>query len=180
MREPILGRAMIAMEATLRLATTDDLPALEWFGMFTPHREVIATAFRMQERGDGAMLLAVVNGFPAGQAWLDFVRRRPHGRATVWAVRVFPPFQHSRLGTRLMLTAESVIRDRGFGESELGVDRDNPGVLGFYERLGYRGAGTETGRFSYRTPEGAMIHQPIDQWILRKALATTPARSAAS
>lgn len=164
------GRETIGIPVTLRLAVEDDLPVLEWYGQFTHHREVIANAFRMQRDGTGAMLLADVNGFPAGQVWIDFARKRHAGAATLWAVRVFDPFQGLSLGTRLMRAAERLIVERGMPDAELGVDRDNAGVLRFYEKLGYTRAGEEAGSFRYRTPDGQAVEIAIDQWLLRKRL----------
>lgn len=169
MREGALsGRETIGLPVALRLAVADDLPALEWYGLFTHHREVIASAFRMQREGNGAMLLADVNGFPAGQVWIDFARKRHAGIATLWAVRVFDPFQGLSLGTRLMRAAERLVAGRGMPDAELGVDRDNAGVLRFYEQLGYARAGEETGTFRYRRPDGETVEVAIDQWLLRK------------
>ncbi len=155
---------------TIRQTRAEDLPTLEWHGLYTPMREVIQSAFRAQQRGDGLMLVADANGFPAGQAWVDFVRKAHLGLATLWAVRVFPAFQRGGLGTLLMRAAERAVLAHGVTEAELGVDRDNADVLGFYRALGYVNAGTERGIFSYRTPEGRIVEVPVDQWLMRKRL----------
>jgi len=164
----MLGTAHVPV--TIRPARLSDLAALEWHGLYTPMREVIQSAFRAQERGDGLMLLADANGFPAGQAWIDFARKAHLGLATLWAVRVFPAFQRAGLGTLLMRAAERAVLAHGVTEAELGVDRDNAGVLRFYHRLGYAQAGTERGTFTYRTPDGRAIEVSVDQWLLRKRL----------
>ncbi len=161
---------VVSLPVTIRRARREDLPELEWFGLHTPHREIIATAFRTQERGQGALLVAEVNGFPAGQLCVDFLRKRSLKRGTLWALRVFAPFRKLGLGTRLILAGEAAVLDYGYAEAELGVDRDNAGVLGFYDRLGYEACGTERGRYSYRTPDGDVVQVAIDQWILRKVL----------
>jgi len=171
-----LKQDVLTLPVSIRFALRDDLPNLEWFGLHTPHREILANAFRMQERGTGALLVADVNGFPAGQICVDFARKRHLRRATLWALRVFQPFRKQGLGTRLMAAAERAVLAHGFGEAELGVDRDNAGVLAFYDRLGYVPCGTERGRYSYRTPLGEFVQVPIDQWILSKSLQTEPAR----
>jgi len=173
---PMQGTARVPV--TVRLARVDDLSALEWHGLYTPMREVIRNAYLAQQRGDGAMLLAEANGFPVAQAWLDFVRKGHLGLATVWAVRVFPPFQRAGLGTLVMQAAERVALARGVTETELGVDRDNAGVLHFYERQGYVMAGTERGAFAYRTPEGTAVQVAVDQWLLRKRLIASRPRLA--
>lgn len=162
--------AILALPLTIRPARQEDLPALEWFGQHTPHREIITGAFRLQERGDGSMLLADVNGFPAGQICIDFLRKRPSGRATLWALRVFQPFRGLGIGRRLVRAAERVVIQRAVPYAELGVDRDNAGVLPFYERLGYEHCGRERGQFLYHTPEGRLVRVAIDQWLLHKRL----------
>ena len=165
--------ATFALPVTIRPAGQDDLSTLEWYGLHTPHREIIAGAFRLQERGDGAMLLADVNGFPVGQICIDFLRKRSSGRATLWALRVFPPFRRLGLGVRLVRAAERLVVQRGVPFAELGVDRDNAGVLPFYERLGYEHCGRERGQFLYHTPEGRLVRVAIDQWLLQKRMMDT-------
>ncbi|AWK85588.1 GNAT family N-acetyltransferase [Azospirillum thermophilum] len=174
-----LDRGTIVLPVTIRTASADDLPRLEWFGLHTPHRGIIAHAYGMQQSGAGAMLVAEVSGFPAGQVCVDFARKRHQGRATLWALRVFEPFRGQGLGARLVTAAERVAVARGFRHTELGVDRDNGRVLPFYERLGYEACGTESGQYSYRTPDGVLVRVPIDQWLLHKMLGTAPSRLAA-
>lgn len=168
----------VRVPVTIRRACAGDLPALEWHGLYTPMRAVIQSAFRAQERGDGVMLLADANGFPAGQAWIDYARKAHLGLATLWAVRVFPAFQRGGLGTLLMHAAERSALTRGVTAAELAVDRDNAGVLRFYDALGYARVGTERGTFSYRTPDGRAVEVAVDQWLLRKRLAAERPRLA--
>lgn len=74
------------------------------------------------------------------------------------------------IGVRLVRAAERVVIQRGVPFAELGVDRDNVGVLPFYERLGYDHCGRERGQFLYHTPEGRLVRVAIDQWLLHKRL----------
>jgi ribosomal protein S18 acetylase RimI-like enzyme len=164
------GARKLTLPVIIRPARGEDLPDLEWFGLHTAHRAIIANAHRMQEQGHGAMLLAEVNHFPAGQICVDFLRKRSVGRATLWALRVFQPFRGLGLGTRLMEAAERIVAERGGTVIELGVDRDNAAVLPFYDRLGYRHCGNERGHFTYRKPDGVLVRVPIDQWLLQKRL----------
>ena len=171
-----MGEAGVRMQGTahvpisIRPVRAEDLPALEWHGLYTPMRAVIQATFRAQQSGDAAMLVADANGFPAGQAWIDFARKAHLGLATLWALRVFPAFQRGGLGTLLMQAAERTVLAQGVAEAELGVDRDNAGVLRFYRRLGYATVGTERGTFAYRTPEDRLVEVSVDQWLLRKRL----------
>ena len=170
-----MATTVIEVAVRFRPARRGDLEALEWMGLHTREREIIAEAFALQERGDGLMLLAEAGGFPIGQAWIDFAERGTVDCPHIWAVRVFPPLQGAGLGRRLMAEAEAEAATRGATEVELGVDWDNAAARRFYGRLGYRpvGASRETVRFSF---EGQPQEMPIDQQILRKPL--DPAASA--
>jgi ribosomal protein S18 acetylase RimI-like enzyme len=164
-------RFTLALQARIRRCTAADLGALEWYGLFTAHREIIRGAFEAQERGDGLMLLVDVNGFPAGQLWVDLARGRDRGTAVLWAVRVFPPLRSLGLGGRLLQAAERVLRDREYGWAELGVERSNIAARRLYARTGYVVAGEERGWFTF-TPPGATsaVRQRRDELIMRKRL----------
>ena len=161
---------LIELDISFRLAVEDDLPALEWMGLFTRQREIIAGAFAAQQAGDGAMLLAVAGGFPVGQAWLDFAREGRPERPRIWAVRVFPPLQGAGLGGALMAEAEALAEARGAEAVEVGVEWDNAGARRFYDRLGYRPVGAARERVDYAF-EGYAMTMDIDQQILRKDVA---------
>lgn len=168
----ILDRYTLPIEVVIRTTREEDLDGLEWFGMFTPHRELIREAFRRQQCGEVVMLVAEVNGFPAGQAWIDLTRHAAASVGMVWAVRVLPLLQHKGLGTRLLAAAEEVIRARGLAVAEIGVEKHNPGARRLYERVGYRVTREEYEEYEYTTPDGARMRVPLDQWILRKTLRT--------
>lgn len=155
----------------MRLCRAEDLPALEWGGLFTHHREIIRGAFERQCRGDNLMLLAVANDFPVGQVWMDLARLRHESAALLWALRVFPGFQGAGIGSRLVREAERRLRRLGVRSAEIGAERDNPGARRLYERLGYAvvRAGRET--YAYTTPAGVTERVTVDQWLMRKRLA---------
>jgi ribosomal protein S18 acetylase RimI-like enzyme len=165
-----LARFTISAILRIRTCREEDLSALEWFGMFTPHREIIQATFERQQRGEAVMLLADLNNFPVGQVWLDLEKPGEASTATVWAVRVLPYLQKLAIGTRLMSAAEELLLERGFTHAELTVETNNPGARRFYERLGYQVVGREKGAYSYTTPEGALINHTTDSWRFRKAL----------
>jgi ribosomal protein S18 acetylase RimI-like enzyme len=140
-------RFTVSVEVEIRPARAEDLPALEWMGLFSAHREIIRGAFRAQEQGDALLLLAIAGGFPVAQVWIDFARK-PHRRiATIWAVRTFFPLQGRGIGRQMMLAAEEAIRARGVRRAELEVERDNGYAERFYRRLGWRSAGEQSARF---------------------------------
>ncbi len=131
-------RFTVTVDVQIRPAHAEDLEALEWMGLFTPHRDIIRATFRAQERGEALMLLGIAGGFPIAQVWIDFVRHRPQQIAAIWAVRTFSPLQGSGIGARMMAAAEDAIRARGFERAELQVERDNAAGKRFYRRLGWK------------------------------------------
>jgi ribosomal protein S18 acetylase RimI-like enzyme len=166
-----LQQFTVSVPVTIRLCRKDDLPALEWFGMFTDHREMILAAYDSQERGEALMLVAETQGFPVGQVWIDLTLERVAATGVLWAVRVFPTLQNRGIGTRLMVAAEDVLRCRGCTTVELGVEKENLPAKRFYERQGYRVVADTQEEYNYTTPDGVLVCVPTDQWILRKALA---------
>src|SRR5438093_11002918 len=66
----------VSFPITVRICRREDLPALEWFGLFTEHREIIRETFESQERGEAVMLIADLNGFPIGQVWINLTLKR--------------------------------------------------------------------------------------------------------
>lgn len=161
----------LPLTLTIRPCAAEDLPALEWFGMFTRHRDIIADAWRRHCAGDNPMIVVDVAGFPVAQAWIDLARRAPQRIAVLWAVRVMPFLQGRGVGSRLLAAAEAEIRRRGLEVAEVGVEKDNEGARRLYERLGYRQCGEELDELGYRTPWGEEVREVVDQWILRKRLA---------
>jgi GNAT superfamily N-acetyltransferase len=166
------------VEVTIRPSTGRDLPHLEWYGLYTPHRPIIDEAFERQQRGEVLMLLAIANGFPVGQAWIDFTARADESPAValLWAVRVYPFLQGMGIGARLLAAAERAARAHGAAFAEIGVERDNPGARRLYERAGYRVHGERVDEFGYPGWDGREVRVVVDQWMLRKDLAAvTPA-----
>lgn len=159
----------LSVPVTIRTSIEDDLPKLEWFGMFTPHREIIRSTYERQLHGKELMLVAETNGFPVGQVWIDLSKGRDEAIGILWAVRVFPFLQKLGLGARLIEAAEDALRRRGFSVAELGVEKISS-AAGFYERLGYRRSGTRLEEYSYTAPTGEFVRIDVDQVIYRKRL----------
>jgi ribosomal protein S18 acetylase RimI-like enzyme len=167
----LLQHFTVSVPITIRLCRRDDLQAMEWFGMFTPHRELILAAYESQERGEALLLVAESQGFPVGQVWIDITREHSDATGYFWAVRVFPLLQNLGIGTQLMAAAEELLRSRGCAYAILGVEKNNLPARRFYERQGYRVVGRAQDEYSYTTPDGTLCRVPTDQWLLRKALA---------
>ncbi len=167
---PLFGRVTLSVSMTIRLCTAADLPALEWMGLYSPHRAVIQEAFAAQQRGDGLMLLGVAGGFPVGQVWIDLAAKRAERAAILWAVRSFHPLHGTGIGGHLMVVAERLLRERGVRRAELGVERGNDAARRFYERRGWRAGRPfrETVRFT--TPDGEPVEQALDLILMVKDL----------
>jgi GNAT superfamily N-acetyltransferase len=156
---------------TIRRCTDQDLEGLEWYGLFSAHREIIHAAFDAQRRGDGLMLVADVHGFPAGQVWIDLVRRRAKRVGVLWAVRVYPFLCSLGIGRQLVESAEQALRALGYLWSELGVERDNPDARRLYERLGYVVHGEARAAFTFTPPWGDVpVTVELDEVVMRKQL----------
>lgn len=159
----------LELPVLIRQAREDDLEALEWFGMFTPHRELIRDAYRRQCAGENLMLLAEANRFPIGQAWLDLARHADESTGLLWAVRVFPIFQGLGIGARLLDAAEEALAARGYRWALIGVEKHNEAARRLYLRQGYAPHGELRESYTF-TPPGAdaPVEVEIDEWMLRK------------
>jgi len=163
----------LRVRVEFRLAHASDLEALEWFGEYTDQRELIADAFRRQQHGDIIMLLGVIGGFPAAQIWIDLVRQKRDLVGMLYALRVFFPLQGSGLGRLLVRAAEIELRTRGFRAAEIGAEKENPRARALYERLGYAVIGERVDPLVYRQPDGKLVEDTVDQWILSRELLRT-------
>lgn len=162
---------IVPLAVTIRRCAERDLPDLEWYGLFARHREIIRAAYDAQCRGDGLMLVADVNGFPAGQVWIDLARYRAQRVGVLWAVRVYPFLCSLGIGRQLVAAAEQWLHAHGYVGAELGVERDNPDARRLYERLGYVVRREARVAFSYTPPWGdAPVTVELDELIMRKRL----------
>lgn len=165
----------VSFNVDLRLATAEDLPLLEWFGQFTHYRNLFAGTFAEQLADRRLMLLAVVNDFPIGQifvhlndAGLPAAHRQRRGY--VYSLRVLEPFQGQGIGTRLIVAAEQMLRERGYRWVVIAVAKTNHGARRLYERLGYVVYADDPGRWSYEDQHGHRQRVEEPSWLLRKKL----------
>jgi GNAT superfamily N-acetyltransferase len=168
--EVALDRFELPARFAIRPCTEGDLENLEWFGMFTAHREIIREAFRRHRTGENPMLVLDLGGFTVGQTWIDLAKKRARSTGVIWALRVFPFFQGMGLGTRLLDAAEGIIRGAGRAVAEIGVERTNEGARRLYERRGYSLAGEEREEYSYEQPDGVRVEAVSDTLLFHKML----------
>lgn len=167
-RQAEVAPCSVTVDVSFRLCRELDLPALEWMGLFRPHREIIRQTFAEQERGQALMLLGLINEFPIAQVWIDLSREGTERCPMLWAVRVFPPLQHSGIGTRIMLATEQIVQTRGAKYTQLGVEKHNVQARQFYTRLGYRAADRRGEEVEHST--AAPGHVQLELQIMRKRL----------
>ena len=163
-------RFTVSVEVSLRAAVEDDLPALEWMGLYTVHRGIIREAYDAQERGDALLLVAIAGGFPVAQVWIDYARKRRENIAVLWAVRTFFPLQGRGIGRRMMAIAEHEIVEHGLRHAQLEVERGNKGALQFYKRCGWKMSGETSEHFAVKDGEGEVQDLALDVWLMEKHL----------
>jgi ribosomal protein S18 acetylase RimI-like enzyme len=91
-------------------------------------------------------------------------------RAYFYSFRVRSPYQGVGIGTLLMQTAESDLRNRGYNRITLNVRRDNSDARRLYERFGYIVVADEPGRWSYLDHNGHRRHVHEPSWRMEKDL----------
>lgn len=169
----VLERFSVDFHVQLRLATRADLPHLEWYGRFTHYRNLYAGTFEDQLAGQRMMLLAVVNDFPVGQIFIhlsdaEVPTSRRQRCGYVYSLRVLEPFQGRGIGTRLIVKAEQLLRERGYRWVAIAVAKTNHRARVLYERLGYHVYADDPGRWSYVDHKGRRQHVEEPSWMLRK------------
>ncbi|AHH99610.1 hypothetical protein GCM10010174_18140 [Kutzneria viridogrisea] len=126
----------------VRQARTEDLGALvEALG----EEDFFADRLARQRAGRGIQLTAWLRGTPIGGVYLWWdpaeepeVRRHLSGVPLLNHVEVCARHRNRGVGTRLVLTSERLLRERGFDRVALAVRIDNPDAGRLYQRLGYQ------------------------------------------
>jgi ribosomal protein S18 acetylase RimI-like enzyme len=165
----------LELDVTIRSARREDLPRLEWFGLYTHYRRMFLRTFEEQLQGQRLMLVADHNHYPIGQVFIHLpdaqpALRRPRRRGYLYALRVLEPFQGHGLGTHLILAAEAILQERGYQWVVIAVAKDNPGARRLYERLGYTVFSEDPGQWHYTDHLGNVRHVDEPSWMLQKAL----------
>lgn len=165
-------------EVKIREAELQDLPGLEWDGLYTKYRALYHHTFSESLLGRRAMILAVLNNQPIGQVFVQLARGKTlfadgSSRAYQYALRVMAPFRGNGIGTALIRAAEALMYRRGFRWATIAVAKDNVAARRLYERLGYRIAGDDPGQWRYTDPEGTVHHVSEPCWALEKPISVS-------
>ncbi len=163
---------IVPLSITLRPATRDDLPKLEWYGQYIHYRNLFRRAFREQQLGRRLILVADCNGFPVGHIFIQFIEPDAslERRAYLYSFRVMEMFRGQGIGTHLLQEAELILQERGYVSATISVAKDNPAARRLYERLGYRIFAEDEGRWRYVDHRGTLrlVHEPC--WMLHKQI----------
>lgn len=163
-------------QMSIRQATEDDLPALEWDGEYTHFRLLFREIYLAAELGEALLWVLDLPGIGiVGQLFVQLWSERPEladGKdcAYIYGFRVKPAYQGYGLGSRLLDHAEQDLVRRGYRQSLLNVARVNQKVRQMYEKRGYRVVAIEPGRWSYRAPDGNRIIVDEPSWRMLKNL----------
>jgi ribosomal protein S18 acetylase RimI-like enzyme len=163
-------------QVSIRQATKDDLPSLEWNGEYTHFRRLYADTYSLVQQDKAIMWIAELNGRGLiGQCFVSLNGNRPEladgrTRAYIYGFRVQPTFRNLGIGTEIMRTIEDDLKQRGFHQVTLNVGQDNHAARRFYERLRYFVVDTDPGRWSYIDDKGKRrdMHEPA--WRMIKDL----------
>lgn len=174
---PSVSELSFTLEYTvqLRLAAREDLEKLEWFGQYAHYRTLYARTYEDQLRGRRLMLLALINDFPIGQIFIhlndaEVAPSYRQARGYVYSLRVMEPFRGQGIGTRLILHAEQLLRERGYRWVLIAVAKTNRRARSLYERLGYVVYGDDPGRWSYVDHQGKVRQVEEPSWMLQRRL----------
>src|SRR5512137_2993339 len=98
--------------ASIRQASKQDLPALEWDGEYTHFRRLYEDTYLMVEQGAALIWVAEINGTGLiGQCFVSLKRNRPEladgtERAYIYGFRVKPRYRNQGVGTQMMCVIE--------------------------------------------------------------------------
>jgi len=125
----------------IRPASAGDLERL--VAVFGSERRFFDDCLARQEAGGGVLLVAWLEGWPAGDVFLHLgpadepgVRRHLPGVPLLVHLEVAGRLQRRGIGTALVRAGEDTARRVGHHRIALGVGLDNPGARRVYERLG--------------------------------------------
>jgi ribosomal protein S18 acetylase RimI-like enzyme len=166
----------------IRQATKDDLPDLEWDGEYTHFRRLYADTYTLVQQAKAIMWIAELNRTGLiGQCFVSLAGNRKEladgsTRAYIYGFRVQPRYRNRGVGTLMMQTIETDLKQRGFQHVTLNVGQNNPDARRFYERLFYTVIGSDPGWWSYIDDKGKRrdVHEPA--WRMIKTLNNSHAK----
>lgn len=165
----------IKAKLKMRVATPSDISKLEWNGQYSHFRNIFRRAYLEQQRGKRLMLVMNFNGYPIARLFIQFESPTSSiadgkRRGYVYSFTVMEPFRNLGIGTRMLSTAETILRQRGFRIVTISVAKDNLRALKLYKREGYRIYGEDDGIWQYRDHEGKLHQVNEPSYLMKKTL----------
>jgi ribosomal protein S18 acetylase RimI-like enzyme len=154
----------------------NDLPALEWEGIYTHYRQVYADAYERMQAGRSVQWVAdLPHKGIIGQIFVQLICDRPEladgfYRGYIFAFRVHPECRCAGLGSRMLATVEADLYQRGYIRAVLNVAQNNLRARQLYERLGYQVIAPDPGRWSYPDENGIWRTEVEPAWRMEKTL----------
>ncbi len=166
-----MTEAAKAPQIETRLATAEDLPALE-ANETAKTKGLSASYLELQASGGYYIVVGLVDGEIAGRVILD--TRDDDDTPLVPEMKllwVYPQARRLGLGAAMTQHLENLARELGYEEVFLGVTPDNPAAIPLYVGLGYTPTGDHRSaiNLSVIDGEGAGTDDPIEA-IFRKSL----------
>ena len=169
-------RHSILSSLHIRTLLEEDLPALEWDGMYTHYRELFQIAYhRLSSKRGLAWVVDLPDKGIIGQVFIQLTCQRPEladgrRRAYLYSFRVKPAYRRLGIGKTLLNHAEDELRKRNISFVTLNVSRDNTDAIRLYKKHGYEIIAPEPGIWQYRDHLGVW-HQVIEPaWRMEKPL----------
>lgn len=160
----------------IRHLVKNDLPALEWDGVYIHYRSLYLDTYKSMCAREAVMWVVdhEQQGI-IGQLFVQLVGARRdladgYSRAYINAFRIKPAFRSLGIGSMLLLTVEEDIALRNFQYTLLNVGKNNPDAHRFYERHGYSVIGEEPGNWSYIDHKGRLQHVSEPSWRMSKRI----------
>ena len=160
----------------IRMATRQDLPALEWNGEYTHFRRLYQEVYEGAVRGEALLWVADLDGTGViGQLFVQLNSARKELadgdlRAYIYGFRIQPVYRGQGLGSHLLSVVEDDLVQRGFRIAVLNVSRDNIDAIQLYQREGYQIVAPEPGQWSYLDDQGVRRWVDEPAWRMEKHL----------
>jgi ribosomal protein S18 acetylase RimI-like enzyme len=169
------GAAPLEDEFVIRPLLEEDLPALEWDGVYVHFRQLFRQAYEDMRLGTRLSLVLKhrTSGEMVGQVFIQWNSSDPRfadgrRRGYLYALRIKPAFRQRGLGSRMIQAAEDELRRRGMDMASIGVEKDNPRARGLYERHGYRILAEDPGHWFYTDHQGNVQEVIEPAWLMEK------------
>ena len=140
---------------------------MEWDGEYSHFRNVYRFAMEEARIGRRILLLAEIEDRVVGQIFVQLEGLKPgisnnQPTAYLYSFRVREGYRNRGIGSKLIQTAEEIVRLKGFERTVISVAKDNLAAKKLYERLGYAVFGEDPGRWTYVDHQEILrnVHEP--------------------